>query len=538
MLQYLTLLLDYPLVIAAIFISGIGGTFQYGYGISVMTSPSSFIKELVNETCQQRYNVSLDQWQVALIWSFTVSIYCIGGLLGSLLAAPLITKCGRKQCLLLNNIVAIIGAVLMILSRTAMSFEMIMVGRILYGINAGVSLSAHTMYLIECAPKRLRGMIGVTVAMFVSLGKFCGQLLGIRELLGTEKMWPWLLGFNGFTAILQLSTLPFLPESPKFLLLDRGDRQACEKALRRLWGKKDHSIDIEEMLEEKAALQGIRSHSVKELILNQTVRWQLITIIILFTVLQLCGINAVYFYSYEVFHAAGIHESQLGYTALGTGLCELATSLACFMIIENVGKKGLLFRGYMGMSVTLMLLTITLYLQTHISWVPYCSMVLIFLFIFFFASGPSGVTAPLPGEILTQSFKSAGYIIACSINWIGLFLLGMVFPTIVVSTSLSCVTSYSSELRINTSLTLRTEQMSSKMLPFQAYLDYFCFLIFLFFCLGAGLYVKFNFPETKNLTALEIAAEFRKIHPKSGGSQRNKNTEQEPNRKKEYETEL
>lgn len=56
------------------------------------------------------------------------------------------------------------------------------------------------------------------------------------ELLGTKERWPWLLGFNGFTALLQLSTLPFLPESPKFLLLDRGDRQACERGVgKRFW---------------------------------------------------------------------------------------------------------------------------------------------------------------------------------------------------------------------------------------------------------------------------------------------------------------
>lgn len=44
----------------------------------------------------------------------------------------------------------------------------------------GISLLAHTIYLIECAPKRLRGMVGVTVATFISFGKFSGQLLGIR----------------------------------------------------------------------------------------------------------------------------------------------------------------------------------------------------------------------------------------------------------------------------------------------------------------------------------------------------------------------
>lgn len=44
----------------------------------------------------------------------------------------------RKTTLLLNNVVAICGAVLMLLSKTALSFEMIMVARVLYGLNAGV----------------------------------------------------------------------------------------------------------------------------------------------------------------------------------------------------------------------------------------------------------------------------------------------------------------------------------------------------------------------------------------------------------------
>lgn len=37
----------------------------------------------------------------------------------------------------------------------------------------------------------------------------------------------------------------------------------------------------------------------------------------------------VYFYSFDVFRAAGIQEQQLRYAALGTGLCELTTSVAC-----------------------------------------------------------------------------------------------------------------------------------------------------------------------------------------------------------------
>ncbi|XP_068191383.1 solute carrier family 2 member 11, like [Antennarius striatus] len=500
MLQYFTLLLDSPVIIAAIFTIGIGGTFQYGFDVSVMTSASPFIKDMMNETFLQRYDVSLEEWQSSLIWSFTVSILCIGGLLGSLSASLLTAKYGRKRCLLFNNFFAILGSVLMILSQRALSFEMIMVGRFLYGINAGVSLSVHPVYLLECTPKRLRGMVGVTVATFTSFGKFCGQLLGIRELLGTLERWPWLLGFNGFTALVQLLTLPFLPESPKFLLLERGDRQACEKALNKLWGSKDHSAAVEEMLEEKASLQNIQNRSVMELIRDQTVRWQLLTIIVTFVTLQLCGINAVYFYSFDVLRAAGIQEDQLGHTALGTGLCEVMTSLACFMIVENAGKKALLFRGYAGMTVILIILTITLYLESLVSWMPYCSLALIFLFIFMFSGGPAGVTAPLPGELFMQSFKSAAYIIACTINWVGLFLVGMLFPIMV-------------------------EKM-----------DYFCFLVFLVFCAGCALFIWFNVPETKNQTVLEIAAAFKKMHGKSEEKSGKEHTEHKINIINLYET--
>ncbi|KAJ8287103.1 hypothetical protein GJAV_G00047690 [Gymnothorax javanicus] len=418
-----------------------------------------FIKELVNRTCMQRYDLFLEPWEISLIWSFIVSIFAFGGLVGALCAGKLVIIYGRKKCLLLNNIIAIIGAAIMLLCERAVSFEMIIAGRFLYGINAGVSVTVHNMYVIECAPRRLRGMVGVTASSFVSMGKFTGQLLGLRELLGSEERWPWLLAFSGLTAAIQLLALPFFPESPRYLLLDRGDRQGCEKAMDWFWGTKSHSMEIEDMLKEHAALKGQRSLSVLELMWKKSERWQFLTLLVTFTTLQLCGINAVYLYSLEVFLAAGIHPDQ-------------AT------IIENTGKRVLFFRGYMAMSVILGLLTVTLNLQGHASWIPYCSMVLVFTFIFFFSSGPAGITPTLPGEIFMQSSKAAAFTIACCLMWIGLLLLGMLFPLVVQG-----------------------------MGPYS-------FLIFLGFCFFTGIFVWMNVPETKNRTQLEITEEFRRMHSK------------------------
>lgn len=44
----------------------------------------------------------------------------------------------RKKALLFNNVVAVVAALLMLFSRMAQSFEMILLGRFLYGYNVGM----------------------------------------------------------------------------------------------------------------------------------------------------------------------------------------------------------------------------------------------------------------------------------------------------------------------------------------------------------------------------------------------------------------
>lgn len=56
----------------------------------------------------------------------------------------------RKKALLFNNVVAITAAVLMVLSRTAKSFEMILLGRFLYGYNVGMYDYLLTLNYFKC----------------------------------------------------------------------------------------------------------------------------------------------------------------------------------------------------------------------------------------------------------------------------------------------------------------------------------------------------------------------------------------------------
>lgn len=49
-----------------------------------------------------------------------------------------------------------------------------------------------------------------------------------RELLGGPQAWPLLLATCLVPGVLQLASLPLLPESPRYLLIDRGDPAACQ----------------------------------------------------------------------------------------------------------------------------------------------------------------------------------------------------------------------------------------------------------------------------------------------------------------------
>uniref|UniRef100_A0A8C3MF47 Uncharacterized protein n=1 Tax=Geospiza parvula TaxID=87175 RepID=A0A8C3MF47_GEOPR len=187
------------------------------------------IRKFINETWIDRYGSPLHPETVMLLWSFIVSVYGIGGFLGSLCCGYLTTKYRKKKCQMFTNLIMLVAALFMALSKTAKSFEMILVGRFLYGIGAGFSLNIHPQYVGEISPKKLRGFTNSTVAVFLTLGKLTGQVVGLREILGSEALWPWLLASSGLSALVQLVTLPFFPDSPSYLLIQKGNEEACRK---------------------------------------------------------------------------------------------------------------------------------------------------------------------------------------------------------------------------------------------------------------------------------------------------------------------
>ncbi|KAM9362212.1 solute carrier family 2, facilitated glucose transporter member 9 [Symphorus nematophorus] len=463
-------------LLSAAFFGALGSSFIYGYNLSVVNAPASYIKAFYNKTWMERYGEPVAAETATILWSITVSIFAIGGLLGAWSVSLIIRVLGRKGTLLLNNSFAVVATLLLSLGEKAKSFEMLIIGRFIIGVDSGIALSVLPMYLGEITPRHIRGSIGQFNSILICLGVFTGQVLGLPELLGQESRWNYLFSFLALPAVLQLCVLPFLPESPRYLLMERRDEAGAERAFQRFLGKTDVSQELEEVHAEARAQDNLQTASVLQLLRSPAVRWQLITIIITMACYQLCGLNAIWYYTNGILREAGFAENIIPYITLSTGAIETLAAIVSGLVIERIGRKPLLIFGFSAMAGFFSLLTVFLNFQDSVSWMPYLSYICILAVIASFCSGPGGIPFVLTGELFEQSYRPAAFMIAGTVNWLSNFAVGLLFPFI------------------------------------QEKLQTYAFLVFVVVCALGSIYLYLVLPETKNKTFMDISQSFAKIN--------------------------
>ncbi|XP_061646560.1 solute carrier family 2 member 15a isoform X4 [Phyllopteryx taeniolatus] len=350
-------------LLAVAFLTSFGSSMLYGYNLAVVNSPAVYIKDFYNKTAVSRNGTGLSGETLTLMYSLTVSVFAIGGLLGSLIVGVLVARFGRKGTVVKTTVLVFFAGSLMGFSRSCGSPEMVILGRFITGIHSGISLSVVPMYLGEIAPKNLRGFLGLVPSIFIGTGVFAAQILGLHELLGKEEHWPLFLSVVVVPTFIQLMLLPWFPESPRYLLIEKHNVHATITALK--WYRANCNIqaEIEEMQEEQRSLSSVKTLSVWNLLLDDTVRWQVLSVVVINIGMQLSGIDAIWFYTNDIFENAGIPTPEIPYTTAGTGVIEIIAGLIGCFTIEKLGRRPLLVGGFTMMGICSAGITFTLILQ-------------------------------------------------------------------------------------------------------------------------------------------------------------------------------
>lgn len=453
-------------------------------------NPDSNVTDLVSGLNITQQEADLDVIRVKLdpsakvvdkhntfLWTVTNSLFVFGGMFGAFSSKYVLEFFGRKKGLLFHYIFSTLGGMASLIAPQFTSpyvaIGLIMVSRLLFGVQGGMMCGLVPTYLNEVAPNALRGSCGVINQLFITIGICISQVLGFRQLLGTKDLWEYILAFPLIPSLFGgFVLLFFFSETPKALLITNKDEDATRLVLQRLRNSTDVEDEIEEILKESKESTSDSAVGFKELFTERDYRWPLITALTLQLTQQLSGINAIFFYSDGIFRRAKIPDEHIQYAIFSTGFINVICTIAVVPLIEKLGRKPLLTYPMGLMLATFVALTACLIWQEVSIYISYLSIFFIILFICCFAVGLGPIPFVYASEVFRQEARGAALATCMTLNWISNLLLSLTFEYLA------------------------------------QFLGSYVFLVF-FVIISFGLFMIITkVPETKNKSTEEIIANF------------------------------
>lgn len=161
----------------------------------------------------------------------------------------------------------------------------------------------------------------------------------------------------------------------------------------------------------------------------------MIAVLGMFAFQQLCGINAITFYTEQIFAEANVgFDPSVGAIIMGALQC--AGGYLGMIIIEKAGRKYFLILSSVGMMIGLCILAIFFHLQylkvdvSNFSFLPiFCAALFIVSFTFAYGSIPF----MMMHELLSPEIRGIGSGIAIVVCWVTSFLITYAFPLALVA---------------------------------------------------------------------------------------------------------
>ncbi|HZZ16706.1 MAG TPA: sugar porter family MFS transporter [Candidatus Sulfotelmatobacter sp.] len=345
-----------------------------------------------------------------------------GTVVGSLLGGWPADRFGRKATLLWIGVLYFLGAVG---SALAPNVAIFIVARVIGGLGIGISTVVAPMYISEIAPPQHRGRLagmfqfnivfGILVA-FVSNALLAG--IGVNA-------WRWMLGVAAFPSVLYTLFCVGLPESPRWLLVKKGDREKGLQVLQRI----EPDAPRAQIAAEGDAIIAASSEQVTSgHFWTKRLRKPILLAILVAFFNQLSGINAILYFAPRIFELTGLGAKAALLQSIGIGITNLVFTFVGLWLIDRLGRRTLLYIGSFGYIASLGLVSWAFF-TGHLAIVPVC----IFAFIAAHAIGQGAVIWVLISEIFPNRHRAEGQTLGSFTHWIFAALLTTFFPKMVTA---------------------------------------------------------------------------------------------------------
>lgn len=356
--------------------------------------------------------------------------YDLGCFFGAILAILFGDHFGRRKTILIGCTVLTIGA---ILQTAAYGVPQMIIGRFVAGLGNGINTTTIPVWQSETSKPAHRGLLVVLQLALNQLGNVTAQWLnfGFGYIPWTAVSWRFPIAFQMFYALATIVMLPWLPDSPRWLI-QKGRYEEARSIVARLLASPVESQETAALYETivhntehemevgrvswKALLKNDKLQTTRRIILGAGTQFMQ----------QWGGINVINYYLPVVFASLGV-ERRLSLILSGCNALNLMISTCVgAAFIESVGRKRLMLWGALVQGICFALVAGGLGAGGQ-----QCGIVAItFVFVYYTTFGLSWIAVPwlCPAEINTQQWRNRGAGIATCTNWICNYAVVLVTP--------------------------------------------------------------------------------------------------------------
>lgn len=393
-------------VLFATGVTAIGG-FLFGYDTAVINGANSYLKA----------NMNLTPTQEGLAGASAI----LGCIPGAMFAGFLSDRFGRRNMLFLC---AILYAVSGVLSAIPNTFNQFLWARIISGLGIGASSMICPVYIAEIAPEKWRGRLGTLFQLGIVTGIFLTLFVNkVIQGMGDEAWniamgWRWMLGMEVVPAIAFIALLFAVPESPRWLA-QKGREAEARAVLTKVDGPEHAEKELTAIREAARQEEGKFSE-----LFHGPFRRPLVLACVLMACSQFCGINAIIYYSTQIFESAGGGKNAAFNSSVWVGLINLLFTFVAIGFVDKAGRKPLLL---IGTAVQVIALGMVGWMfHTDQSGVGLLICVVGFIAAFAMSLGPIGWL--FCSEVFPNKVRGRAMSVAAFVVWVACYVVAQTFP--------------------------------------------------------------------------------------------------------------
>jgi len=392
------------LVLFSAFAAALAG-FLFGFDTIVISGAERSIQEL---------------WNLSDLFhgTFITSMALWGTVIGALFGGVPCDRYGRRRTLFWIGILYLLSALGSALAPSPYVFS---AARFIGGLGVGASSVAVPVYIAEITPAQNRGKLGALYQFNIVFGILVAYLSNywIGTTVG-DNAWRWMLGVEAIPATIFCTFVLGVPESPRWLVLRRQKESEARDLLQRL----NPGEKIDEIL--TAIKKSVREEIPLSKFLSGTFQFPILLAFLVAFFNQMSGVNFVLYYAPRIFEQAGIEAEAVLGASVPIGVVNLLFTLLGMYLIDNVGRKKLLYVGSFGYIASL----------TGVSWAFFSgaegAIVVTFVcaFIASHAVGQGAVIWVFISEIFPNAVRDYGMSLGSGTHWVMAALITLLTPTV------------------------------------------------------------------------------------------------------------